>query len=151
MYISDLRLPYKLKVGTIYPQWDWRWIAATILRSKQEYGFFFASFDPFTAKGGQSQNLNVISQNAEKQIVPTERTDEEVSVCIWRKAVYFWATWLDMSLVWRDDFFVVLQLRCDQKSEQIWGRSNLVLEDLGSILFSNDLPSIRGEYFLIKG
>lgn len=42
-------------------QWDWRWIAATILRSKQEYGFFFASFDPFTAKGGQSQNLNVIS------------------------------------------------------------------------------------------
>ena len=61
MYISDLRLPYKLKVGTIRPQWDWRWIAATILRSKQEYGFFFASFDPFTAKGGQSQNLKVIS------------------------------------------------------------------------------------------
>ena len=30
-------------------------------RFKQQYVFFFASFDPFTAKGGQSQNLNVIS------------------------------------------------------------------------------------------
>lgn len=30
-------------------------------RFKQEYRFFFASSDPFTAKGGQSQNLNVIS------------------------------------------------------------------------------------------
>ena len=29
--------------------------------SFQEYGLFFASFDLFTAKGGQSQNLNVIS------------------------------------------------------------------------------------------
>ena len=55
--------------------------SAFLSRFKQEYGFFFASFDPFTAKGGQSQNLNVISQNAEKQIVTTERTDEEVSVC----------------------------------------------------------------------
>ena len=67
MYVSDLRLPHKLKLkgGTICPSVGLgvdRYNDFTFLgRFKQEYGFFFASFDPFTVKGGQSQNLNVIS------------------------------------------------------------------------------------------
>ena len=65
MYVSDLRLPHELKsrydmppVGLEVDRYD---DSAFLSRFKQEYGFFFASFDPFTVKGGQSQNLNVIS------------------------------------------------------------------------------------------
>lgn len=65
MHVSDLRPPYKLKRRYDMPlvglEVD-RYNESTFLcRFKQEYGFFFASFNPFTAKGGQTQNLNVIS------------------------------------------------------------------------------------------
>lgn len=67
MYVSDLRLPHKLKSRYDMPpvglEVD-RYNDSTFLgRSKQEYGLFFASFDLFTAKGGQSQNLNVMLKN----------------------------------------------------------------------------------------